>query len=76
MAAVGYLPNVESSQPTVLGSISVEGDGLLANIDLTPSVQPDAQRIPLVPETVVPGASLPELLMQQLEKSTLPVPSP
>ncbi len=74
-AVVGYLPNVESSGLVILGSISVEGDGLLANIDLTPGGGPDEQRVFLGPKTIEPNLSLPEL-MQQLEKATQTLPAP
>ncbi len=75
-AAIGYLPNVESSGLEILGSISVEGDGLLANIDLTPADAPDEQRVFLGPQAIEPNANLPALLMQQLERSTQPLPTP
>lgn len=75
-ATVGYLPNVESSQPAILGSLSVEGDGLLANIDLTPGDEPAEQQVFPGPQTVDPKVGLPALLMQQLEKSTQPLPPP
>ncbi len=75
-ATVGYLPNVESTGLAILGSISVEGDGLLANIDLTPAEGPGEQRVFLGPQTIEPNANLPALLMQQLERSTQPLPSP
>jgi len=74
-AAVGYLPNVESSGLVILGSISVEGDGLLANLDLTPGEGPNDPRVFLGPKTIEPNLSLPEL-MQQLEKSTQTLPAP
>ncbi|NOY29402.1 MAG: hypothetical protein GXP28_04265 [Planctomycetes bacterium] len=76
----GYLPNVESPGLAIVGSISVEGDGLLANLDLTPGDGPDEQRVFLGPQTlgsqtVGPNLDLPAL-MQQLEKSTSPLPAP
>jgi len=71
----GYLANVESSEMTILGSISVEGDGLLANLDLTPGGGPDEQQVFLGPKTIDPNLSLPEL-MQQLEKATQTLPAP
>jgi len=75
-AAIGYLPNVESSGMEILGSISVEGDGLLANIDLTPAEGPDEQRVFLDPRTIEPGVSIPALLGLENEKSTQPLPLP
>jgi len=49
---------------------------LLANIDLTPADAPDEQRVFLGPQTIEPNANLPALLMQQLERSTQPLPTP
>ncbi len=60
----------------ILGSISVEGDGLLANIDLTPAEGPDEQRVFLDPRTIEPGVSIPALLGLENEKSTQPLPLP
>ncbi len=64
--ARGYLPNIEPPEFAVLGSISVEGDGLLANLDLTPAEESDEDRVFLGPSTIIPS--------QILQKMGLPQP--
>ena len=57
-----YLPNVEPQGLEILGSISVEGDGLLANLDLTPGDGPDENRVFLGPRTIEAPTNIPALL--------------
>ena len=73
---VDYLPNVEPREFAILGNIPVEGDGLLANINLTAGDKPDEQRVFLGPQTIETGPSLPSLGMPSTGDSTQPLPSP
>lgn len=75
-APVGYLPNVETTEFVLLGSISVEGDGLLANLDLTPAENLQEEQVFLGPTMVEPNKTLPNFGKPQSEKTTQPLPSP
>lgn len=74
--SLGYLPNVESSQMVVLGSISAEGDGLLMNLDLASGAVPVESDLLEQLEAIVPSQTLPSLRGLQSEESAQPLPSP
>ncbi len=61
VVSVYPLPNVETPGLEGLGSIPVEGDGLLANVDLTPLDDQDEQRVFIGPQSVEREQVLPSL---------------
>ncbi len=73
-----YLPNVEPPGLLVLGSISVEGDGILANLDATSKDDPAAERNFLSPQAITPTQALQALEAWQSGGSSqaLPFPTP